>query len=112
MGNEGNVSLPVPRNGTLNRVLGRDVGESLMVASNLEMESVFQQVKSWPAESRIALARRVLETLDADSSPTAVGLKGPSSEQVLGLWNPGMPAPTDTETDRILAEELQRKHAS
>jgi len=83
-----------------------------MVASNAEVESVLQQVKSWPAESRIALARRVLETVEVDSKSVTRELKGPSSEQVLGLWNPGIAAPTDEECAQILAEELRRKHAS
>ncbi len=84
-----------------------------MVASNSEMETVLQQVKAWPVESRIALARRVLESLDAPpevSSPAVP--EGPSSDRVLGLWSPGASAPTDEECEQILAEELRRKHAS
>ena len=83
-----------------------------MVASNPEVESVVQQVKSWTAESRIALARRVLETVEVESPNVTMSLKGKSSEQVLGMWSPGSSAPTDEGCDQILAEELSRKHAS
>ncbi len=83
-----------------------------MVASSLEVELVLQQVKTWPAESRIALARRVLETLSPDSSTAVGSVKGPASESVLGLWNPGTSTLSDDECDDILADELQRKHAS
>ena len=84
-----------------------------MVASNSEMETVWQQVKSWPVGSRIALARRVLETLDTEPEASVPGVhKGPPAEQVLGLWNPGTATPTDEECEQILAEELRRKHAS
>lgn len=81
-----------------------------MVASNSEVESVLQQVKAWPAESRIALARRVLESIEQES--LATGLKGESSDRVLGIWATDKAAPSDDECARILAEELERKHAS
>lgn len=83
-----------------------------MVASNPEVESVLRQVKSWSAESRIALARRVLESIELESPNGTKGLKGKSSEQVLGMWSLGTAAPTDDECDQILADELSRKHAS
>ncbi len=77
-----------------------------------EVEEVVEQIKLWPAETRIALARRVLETWDTGSTISNAGFKGPPVEQVLGLWNPSGTAPTDEECDRILADELRRKHAS
>jgi hypothetical protein len=59
-----------------------------MVASTSEMDSVMQQVKAWPVASRIALARRVLETLNTEPEALAPGVyNGPSSDQVLGLWS-------------------------
>ena len=83
-----------------------------MVALSSEVEDVVDQIKSWPAQSRIALARRVLETLDVGSSDSPTEFKGPPAQQVLGLWNPSGAAPTDEECDAILAGELRRKHAS
>lgn len=78
-----------------------------------DLEKVVQQVKSWPAETRIALARRVLETLEISQEVATEGLRGPSTRQVIGLWNPaGGTAPTDQECEEILAEELIRKHSS
>lgn len=83
-----------------------------MVALSTEVEEVVAQIRSWPAETRIALARRMLETLDAGSSTSPPGFKGPPAQQVLGLWNPGGTGPSDEECDNILADELRRKHAS
>ena len=83
-----------------------------MVAMTLEVEQILTQVKSWPVETRIVLARRLLETLDAEATSTGGEFKGPPAQQVLGLWNPGGPAPSDEECAQILAEELRRKHAS
>jgi hypothetical protein len=49
----------------------------------------------------------------AGSHASPAGCKGPSAQQVLGLWNPsGGAAPTDDQCDDILADELRRKHAS
>ena len=83
-----------------------------MVALSPEVEEVVEQIKLWPAENRIALARRVLETLDGALNLATAGFKGPPTQQVLGLWNPSGTAPTDDECDNILADELRRKHAS
>lgn len=83
-----------------------------MVALSSEVDEVVEQIKLWPAETRIALARRVLEMLDGGSSTSPAGFKGPPAQRVLGLWNPGGTAPNDDECDHILADELRRKHAS
>ena len=99
------LSLVVAGNGQVRQ-------ECIMVALSPEVEEVVEQIKLWPAETRIALARRVLETLDTGSTISNAGFKGPPAEQVLGLWNPSGTAPTDEECDRILADELRRKHAS
>ena len=82
-----------------------------MVALSSEVEDVVDQIKSWPAQTRIALAHRVLETLDVSSTDSRTELKGPPAQQVLGLWHPSGTAPTDEECDAILADELLRKHA-
>ena len=99
------LSLVVAGNGQVQQ-------ESIMVALSSEVEEVVEQIRLWPAETRIVLARRVLETLDTGSTISNAGFKGPPAEQVLGLWNPSGTAPTDEECDRILADELRRKHAS
>ncbi len=83
-----------------------------MVALSPEVESVLQQVKTWPAESRWALAQRVLETLEVGSAPSSEVRKGSPLEQVIGLWSSGSEAPSDEECHQILADELRRKHAS
>lgn len=82
-----------------------------MVALNAELEALVQQVKLWPVETRIALARRVLETLEPTTDASRPSPKGPPARQVLGLWNPGGEALTDEECERILVEELLRKHS-
>ncbi len=83
-----------------------------MVALTREVEEFLRQVETWPAENRLALVRRVLETLEVKPTSAAGELQGPSAQQVLGLWSSGGTAPTDHECDLILVEELLRKHAS
>ena len=83
-----------------------------MVAPNAEVEAVVQQVKFWPAETRIALARRVLETLESGSAVSTGARKGPPASQVLGVWSPEGAVPTDEQCDQILVEELQKKYGA
>jgi len=82
-----------------------------MVALNNELEALVEQVKLWPAETRITLARRVLETLDTTSGIASPSRKGPPAKQVVGLWSLGGDAPTDEECEQILGEERMRKHS-
>ena len=81
-----------------------------MFALNRQIEEVIEQVKSWPDETRIALARRVLETLEPAFHETKPR-KVPSVDEFLGLWSTGGPAPTDEECEQILVEELERKYS-
>lgn len=83
-----------------------------MVISRSEVDEVLLQVQSWPAQVRLLLARRVLETLSPGELNTSTELKGPPAQQVLGLWNLGGTAPTDEKCQEILVEELQRKHSA
>jgi hypothetical protein len=82
-----------------------------MVALNSEMEAVVEQVKSWPPETRIALARRVLETLEPRGAPSRTE-RGYSAEEVIARLKMPQPAPSDAECQQILEEELARKYGA
>lgn len=65
--------------------------------------SVWHEVRTWPARARLALASRILQSLEQEppSRSSAVGL--------IGLWRTDRP-PTDEEIDRIVEEERLWKH--
>jgi hypothetical protein len=69
------------------------------------------QVKTWPAETRIALARRVLEAFEAAQKPPRPE-RGYSAEEVISRLKMPQPAPNDAECQQILEEESARKHGA
>jgi hypothetical protein len=81
----------------------------MMVASNFQLEELVEQVKSWPAETRIILARRVLETLE--EPPRKPARMRPTVDEFRGMLRTDGMAPTDEECEAILVEELTRKYS-
>jgi hypothetical protein len=77
-----------------------------------EITDVIQRVQDWPAPMRIALARRILESLEtrAETAATPTQLRGPSAAEVAAMFKTDKPAPSDEECQRILEEELSRKY--
>ncbi len=73
-----------------------------MVALGPEFENVIRQVSTWSDGARLALARRLLESLDpsADSKRR----RGLSAAEAAALTNSRQPAPDD-ETVRRWADE-------
>ena len=86
----------------------------MTLAETNDVADVVQRVKSWPAPMRIALARRILETLETGPATAATpGLpRGPSAAEVAAMFKTDKPAPSDEECERILEEELLRKYGS
>ncbi|MBY0523708.1 MAG: hypothetical protein K2R98_09920 [Gemmataceae bacterium] len=79
-----------------------------------EIRAVVQRVQCWPPPMRIALARRILETLETasggESSPSLP--RGPSAAEVVAVFKTNKPAPSDEECRRILEEELVLKYGA
>lgn len=63
-----------------------------------QVAEILDRVKEWPPESRIVLARRILETLDYEAAPTATPT--PRSVQDLIGIGAGRSTPPDDETVR------------
>jgi hypothetical protein len=84
-----------------------------------ELSDVLDRVKSWSPPLRIALARRILETLDT----SAVGeperhpvieepTRGVPVERVLGMLKTDREPPNDEECRQIVEEERWKKYGS
>lgn len=69
------------------------------------ISEVWEPVKTWTPSRRIALARRILESLEA----LEIGVTPPRKplRDLLGLLRTDAPPPTDVECQRILEEELR-----
>jgi hypothetical protein len=79
-----------------------------------ELAEVVKRVQTWPPPLRIALARQILQTLEGPSreQPSPQQPRVPSAAEVAAMFKTNKPAPNDEEVQRILEEELMRKHGS
>ncbi len=83
----------------------------MTIAEANDIADVLRKVTSWPAGMRITLARRILETVEADPEMAAPALpRGLSAAEVVAMFKTEKPAPSDEECQRILEEELSRKY--
>ena len=72
----------------------------MSTAEASEVTDVLNRVKNWSPESRIVLARRILETLETSKRPTG-GLPARSVQELIGLGASDSPA-RDDETVKLL----------
>jgi hypothetical protein len=79
-----------------------------------QITDLLQRVRDWPPPMRIALARRILETLEArsDEQPPPKVPRGPSAAEIAAMFQTGKPAPSDEEVRRVLEDELLGKYSS
>ena len=84
-----------------------------------EVAEVMDRVKGWSPPTRIALARRILESLEvpaaADSVPpplAAGSVRGVPVDAVAGLFRTDGPPLTDEECRQIIEEERWLKYGS
>ena len=69
------------------------------------LTDVWREVRDWPAQLRVSLATRILQSLEG-------GQTGPSRKtpaDLIGVWRTHHP-PGDQGVERILEEERMRKH--
>ena len=84
-----------------------------MTVSTIDYQGVLRKVYQWPAPTRVALIRDLLNTLTLaeDSPPSAVERSRPRTlHRALGLLDVGGTAPSDTVIDEWLAEHRIEKY--
>jgi hypothetical protein len=73
------------------------------------LAEIVEQVKGWAPESRILLARRILETLEpAKTRPRPPGAR--SVQQLIGMGAGGSPPPDDETVRRWIDEHRAEKY--
>jgi hypothetical protein len=77
-----------------------------------DVAHVLELVKTWPVDMRIALARRILETVEKSplASGKASGRRGKPVEALIGIGAGSGPAPTDEDVRQWLAEHRMEKY--
>jgi hypothetical protein len=78
-------------------------------AESIEMTDVIDRVKNWLPESRIVLARRILETLECPQ-PGARGLFARSVQELIGLGRGDSQPPDDETVRRWISERRMEKY--
>ena len=74
------------------------------------LAKIWREISSWPAELRLALATRLLQSLDREERPVAVPKEQQEALQALvGIWKTKQP-PNDEQVERILEEERMKKY--
>jgi hypothetical protein len=74
-----------------------------------ELTDVLNRVKNWSPESRIVLARRILETLETAQPPTR-GLPARSVQELIGIGAGDSPPPGDETVRRWIDEHRREKY--
>jgi hypothetical protein len=73
-----------------------------------DVSEILDRISDWPAADRLRLARAILGGLSRDMRPRAA--HDASLKDLLGLLDQGTTPPSDEECQRIVEDELLRKH--
>jgi hypothetical protein len=81
----------------------------MSIAEANELSEVLDRVKSWSPESRIVLARRILETLET-AQPSTRGHTARSVRELIGIGAGDSPPPDDKTVRRWIDEHRMEKY--
>ena len=76
------------------------------------LAAVWEQVKDWPAAERIALASRIMQSLETTQyhEPTTAPVPRKTLADLWGCMATDQPPPSDEEVDRIIEGEIMGKY--
>jgi hypothetical protein len=72
-----------------------------------DLSAIWHQVRQWPPAPRLALATRILQSLQEEE--TAPEEQRKALNNLIGIWKSDNP-PTDEEVERMVEEERMRKY--
>ncbi len=78
------------------------------IATTEQVSEVIDRVKTWPKTLRIALAKRLLDTLDSPEASTAT--RGRHVEELIGLGAGPAPPPDDAVVRSWIDEHRMGKY--
>lgn len=75
-----------------------------------DLSTIWREVSGWPPEQRLALATRLLQSLQTeDGSGVVSNERQEALRQLIGIWKTGQP-PSDEEVGRVLEQERMKKY--
>ena len=72
---------------------------------------IWGEVSNWPADQRLALARRLLQSVQQEEEPMVARERQEALRQLVGIWKMEQP-PNDAQVEQILEEERMRKYGA
>ena len=74
------------------------------------LTNIWREVSSWPPEQRLALATRLLQSLQREEEPLAISKERQEAfQQLIGIWKTEQP-PDDEQVEQILEQERMKKY--
>jgi hypothetical protein len=74
------------------------------------LSNIWREISSWTPEERLALAKRILQSLQQDEAAVTVSqARREALQQLIGIWKTEQP-PNDEEVERILEQERMKKY--
>lgn len=75
-----------------------------------DLSSVWQAVRLWPPQQRLALATRILQSLQQEAEAVSVPKERQEAlNKLIGIWKTDHP-PSDEEVERVVEEERLKKY--
>lgn len=82
--------------------------------SETSVAEVWERVRAWPAAQRIALASRILQSLEQEQARPAATVEAVKPRKTLadlwGAWATDQPPPTDEDVKRMIDEAIMEKY--
>jgi hypothetical protein len=74
------------------------------------LTKIWLEVSKWPPEQRLALAKRLLQSLEQEEKPVAVSTERQEAlRQLVGIWKTEQ-SPNEEQVERILDQERMKKY--
>jgi hypothetical protein len=81
-----------------------------MIHSANHFNDAWREIRQWPPQQRLDLARRILESLEVKAeAPQSPSDRSASLLKLIGVWQTDNP-PTQCDVDQIVEEERMKKH--
>lgn len=75
-----------------------------------DLTNIWREIRGWPAEQRLALATRLLQSLEQEETPVAVSKDQQKAlQELIGIWKTEQP-PNDEQVESILEQERLEKY--
>jgi hypothetical protein len=84
----------------------------MTIGETNQIADVVRRVQDWPAPMRVALARRILETLESPpvEQPPAERPRGPTAAEIAAMFKSDKPAPDDATVKQWIDEYRMEKY--